>query len=60
MTGATKTRPELELKRRELYMSLHTSGGMLDVLSFERLCRRIHIVELKIHSFKGGILYGKE
>ena len=48
------------MKRSELYMSLYMSGGMLDVLSFERLCRRIHIVELKIHSFKGGILYGKD
>ena len=49
-----------EADLKYLYMSLYMSGGMLDVLSFERLCRRIHIVELKIHSFKGGILYGKE
>lgn len=54
------SKEELERLRRVLYESLHRRVAAMDLHSMERLVRRIHILEIKIQSFKGGILYGKD
>ena len=54
-----RARYELEAERIRCYSELHRSMTDIDVHSLERICRRIHIVELKLYSFKGGV-YDKE
>lgn len=54
------SKEELERQCRILYESLHRRVGAIDLHSMERLVRKIHILEIKIQSFKGGILYGKD
>lgn len=53
-----RARRELEARRASLYADLYQRAGMMGVSSVESLCRKMHIIELKIQSFKGGI-YGK-
>lgn len=50
---------EYEAQRAALYAELYQFGVSMELHSFERLCRKIHGVELKIHRLKGG-LYDKE
>ena len=59
MMKEERTRQKLEAERCLLYLDLYGSVTVMDLHSMERLVRRIHIIELKIHSFKGGI-YDKE
>jgi len=59
MMKEERARRELEAQRCCLYLDLHRLATVMDVHSLERLVRKIHIIELKIHSFKGGI-YDKE
>lgn len=53
-----RAKRELEARRASLYADLYQRAGMMGVSSVESLCRKMHIIELKIQSFKGGI-YGK-
>ena len=49
---------ELEARRLFLYQRLCMEVTDMDIHSLERLCREIHNIEIKIHSFRGG-LYDK-
>ena len=51
-------RYELEAERIFLYHRLYTEAATMDLHSLERLCREIHCIEIRIHSFRGG-LYDK-
>lgn len=51
---------EYGAQRASLYAELYHKAASLDIHSLERLCRRLHIIEIRIHSFKGGILYDKK
>lgn len=54
-----RTRQKLEADRCCLYLDLYRTVTDMSLRSLESLVRKIHIIELKIHSFKGGI-YDKE
>lgn len=54
-----RSKGEYEVQRACLYAELYQRGASMDLHSFERLCRRIHLVELKIYRLNGG-LYGKK
>lgn len=43
---------ELELRRRILYADLYQLCGQMTVRGLESLCRKIHHIDLKIHSIK--------
>lgn len=60
MNRLNGSKEELERQCRILYASLHTGVAVMDLHSMERLVRRIHILEIKLQSFKGGILYDKK
>lgn len=59
MLKGEKTKKELEDRRSCLYADLYQTCTKLSVRAMEELCRRIHSVEIKIHSFKGGLYAGK-
>lgn len=59
MMKEERARRELEAQRCMLYHEIQRMVTVLDVHSLERLCRKVHIIELKINAFKGGI-YDKE
>lgn len=46
---------EYEALRACMLAELWQCGATMGVHSFERLCRKIHLVELKIYRLKGGI-----
>lgn len=48
------TQRELEDRLACLYVSLYQSCGTMPIGSLENLCRKIHVIELRIYSFKGG------
>lgn len=50
-----KALKELKAQRSSLMADLYQTCGQMTVRSLEALCRKIHCIELKIHSFKGGI-----
>lgn len=50
---------ELRKRRLSLYHELAQSLGSMTMSSFERVVRQIHTINIKIHSFRGG-LYDKE
>lgn len=50
---------DLEAQLAWLYADLYQMGWSVSLRSFENLCRKIHIIEFKIYSFKGG-RYGKK
>ena len=50
---------ELEAERLRLYSELQRTVDYIGIHAFEGLLRRIHMIEVKIRSFKGGI-YDKE
>lgn len=50
---------ELEAERLRLYAELQRRVADIGIHAFEGLLRRVHMIEVKIHSFKGGI-YDKE
>ena len=52
-------RRELEARCSSLQSELYQRGATMSLTSLEILCRRLHLTELKLHSFK-GINYGKE
>lgn len=54
-----RARCELEAERMRLYAELHRSVAYIGMHAFEGLLRRVHMIEVKIHSFKGGI-YDKD
>ena len=58
MSRIETTCHDMELRRKCLYAELYQRAATMDIHSLERLCRRIHCIEIKTHSFKGGI-YGK-
>ena len=45
---------DLEMQLVCLNADLYQCCGSMPLTSLERLCRRIHLIELKIYSFKGG------
>lgn len=45
----------MEVQRNCLYAEIYQSAATMDVRSLERLCRRVHSIEIRIHSFKGGM-----
>ena len=47
-----KTYRELELRCRSLRADLYQMCGGMAVRSMEVLCRKLHQVEIKLHSFK--------
>lgn len=53
------TKKELMLQKTDLYAHLYCVCGTSTVEYFEMICRKIHGIEIKIHSFKGG-LHDKE
>ena len=53
-----KIRKELEAQRTNLYAELYQMCGKISIARFDALCRKIHSLTIKIHSFRGG-LYGK-
>lgn len=53
------TLDELRGRLACLRADLYQMCGQMPVASLERLCRRIHTIEFKIYSFKGG-RYGKD
>lgn len=59
MSGAVYTNIDLRVRLACLREELRREACQMDVHSLERLCRRINVLEIKMHSFKGG-LYGKE
>lgn len=59
MLGPIRTKDELKERRLSLYHDLMQGSGSMTVQSFERIVRQIHNINIKIHSFRGG-LYGKE
>lgn len=52
----------IELKERLvcLYADLYQMCGHMPLHSFESLCRKIHGIEIKLYSFKGGRYGNKE
>lgn len=48
---------ELENRLQCLYVALYQTCGTMPLSLLENLCRRIHMIESRINSFKGGI-YG--
>jgi len=54
-----RARYELEAERLRLYSELHRTVANIGIQAFEGLLRRVHMIEVKIHSFKGGI-YDKD
>lgn len=53
-------RRELEAQRSCLYADLYQMCGKMTVKSVEAVCRKIHNLTIKIHSFKGGINHNTE
>lgn len=51
---------ELEIQQRNLYADLYQTCGSMTVRSLETLCRKIHSLEIKIRSFRGGKNGNKE
>ena len=51
---------ELEMQRRSLYADLYQTCGSMTVRSLETVCRKIHSLEIKIRSFRGGKNGNKE
>ena len=51
---------ELNSQRACLYVELRMACATMDVHSLERLCRKIHCIEIKIRSFRGGIYGNKD
>lgn len=47
-----KSRKELELMRSILYADLYQLCGQMTVRQLENTCRKIHLIDMKIHSFK--------
>lgn len=56
----SRSQQELEGQRNCLYADLYQRAATMDVHSLERLCRRVHSIEIKIRSFRGGIYGNKE
>ena len=54
-----KSKRELHGRRSCLYADLYQTCGSLDLHSLESLCRRLHIIDIKLYAIKGGI-YDKE
>ena len=59
MLKEERAKQELEAQRICLYTELYLHAAAMDLHSLERLCRKIHTIEIKIHSFKGS-LYDKK
>lgn len=59
MPREEKLKSQYEAERACLYAELYQRAATMDVHSLERLCRRIHGIEIKMRSFRGGI-YDKE
>lgn len=57
MLRTTDTIQDLEVQYLCLYAELRQQAATMDLHSLERLCRRIHALEIKKRSFRGGI-YG--
>lgn len=51
---------DMEMQRACLYIELRHRAATMDLHSLERLCRRIHGIEIKIRSFRGGIYGNKD
>ena len=49
---------EIDIQIAVLYSELQRRVSTMDLHSFERMCRKIHGLQIKKHSFRGG-LYDK-
>ena len=49
---ASRTERELKQRRLSLYSEAIQSVGHMTIRQLENLARKIHIVDLKIHSFR--------
>lgn len=58
MLKAKTTLKELSLRQQSLQADIYQRAATISLHSLESLCRRLHTIELKIHSYKGG-LYDK-
>lgn len=54
MQSERYTLKDLEMQLVCLNADLYQCCGSMPLTSLERLCRKIHLIELKIYSFKGG------
>lgn len=52
MLRQTMAMKELEMRRRILYADLCQLCGQMTVRGLESLCRKIHNIDIKIHSIK--------
>ena len=52
-------RKELQAQQYCLYEELYRRAGEMDVCSLESVYRRIHCIDIKLQSFRGGI-YGQD
>lgn len=59
MIKAKTTLKELSLRHQCLQADIYQRAATISLHSLESLCRRLHIIELKIYSSRGGI-HGKE
>ena len=50
-------RHELEAQKYCLYEELYRRAGSMDLYSFESVYRRIHCIDIKLISFRGGLIY---
>lgn len=50
-----RAKREMEAQRSCLYADLYQMCGQMTVKSVEAICRKIHNLTIKIHSFKGGL-----
>jgi hypothetical protein len=59
MQGERYTLKDLEIRLACLRTELYQCCGSMPLASMESLCRKIHLIGLKIYSFKGGNKNGK-
>ena len=58
MKGNT-THKEYMKRRMMLYADLYQQCGQMHLHSLETLCRKIHTIDIKIRSFRGGLYDSK-
>lgn len=53
-----KTIRNIEAQMKSLYISLYQTCISMSLTHLEEVCRRIHTLEIKIRSFRGGLYDG--
>ena len=46
---------KLEAQCHCIYADLYQTCGTLPLHSFEHLCSRLHAIQVRMHSFRGGL-----